>query len=76
MDAAAAEILTCPRLRVRVVPRRRPWLRLWLPLAARRDGVTVVHFPGTILPPIRPFRSVVTVYDLAALRSPELALAC
>lgn len=74
VDAVAAEVLSCPRVRVRVVPRRRPWLRFWLPLAAWRDGISVMHFPGTILPPFRPFRSVVTVYDLAALHSPELAL--
>ncbi|MDH7570388.1 MAG: glycosyltransferase, partial [Armatimonadota bacterium] len=73
VDESVAEILACPRLRVRVVPRRRGWLRLWLPLAARRDGVTVMHFPGTIVPGWKPFRAVVTVHDLAALQVPHLA---
>ena len=74
VDEASAEILECPRLRVRVVPNRRFWLRLWVPLAARRDGVTVMHFPGSLVIGWQPFRAVVTIYDLTALRAPQLAL--
>lgn len=74
-DAAAAEILASPRLRVRVVLRRRPWLRLWLPLAAWQDRVTVMHFPGTIVSALLPYRAVVTVYDMAALHDPAQAIA-
>ena len=74
VDAGSAEILASPRLRVRVVPRRRPWLRFWLPLVARQERVTVMHFPGTIVPTWLPLRAVVTVYDLATLHDPARAL--
>lgn len=73
VDGEAEEILENPRLRVRVVPRRRPWLRFWLPLAARREGISVMHFPGSIVSAWLPYRTVVTIYDLTALRAPTLA---
>jgi len=55
----------------RVVRARFGWLRLALLRAMKRDGIEVAHFPGTILPPWLPCRSVVTVYDLAFLHFPE-----
>ncbi|HHX39853.1 MAG TPA: glycosyltransferase family 4 protein [Armatimonadetes bacterium] len=73
-DAVTAEILRTPSLRVRVVPRRRLWLKVWLPRAARRDGVTVMHFPGSILSLLRPYRTVTTIYDLCNVRFPLLAV--
>jgi glycosyltransferase involved in cell wall biosynthesis len=73
VDVEAEEVLACPRLRVRVVPRRRLWLKLWIPLAARRDGVSVMHFPGGIPSLLRPYRTLVTIHDLCNVRLPELA---
>ena len=55
----------------RVVRARFGWLRLALPRAMRSDHIEVAHFPGTILPPWVPCRSVVTVYDLASVHFPE-----
>jgi len=55
----------------RVVRARFGWLRLALPRAMRSDRIEVAHFPGTILPPWLPCRSVVTVYDLAFVHFPE-----
>ena len=52
-------------MRVRPVLAPRGWLRAALPLAAWRDGVRLVHFPSTVLPPVLAARRVVTVYDLA-----------
>jgi glycosyltransferase involved in cell wall biosynthesis len=63
--AAAPPIARGPSMRMRLVSPGRGWLRLRLPLAARRDRVGVMHFPATVLPPLLHCPAVVTVYDLA-----------
>lgn len=59
------------KLTVRPVVSRRGWLRVALPLAIWRDRVRLMHFPSSILPPLVPTRSVVTIYDLAFEFFPE-----
>lgn len=54
------------------IPAPRLWLKFWWPLHMRLDKVQVAHAPGTILPLYRPCPFLVTVYDLACLRHPEL----
>jgi glycosyltransferase involved in cell wall biosynthesis len=39
--------------------------QLWLPLALRRRGASLVHAPNCFLPLIRPCPGVVTIHDLA-----------
>lgn len=63
--AAAPPVELGPAMRMRLVPPGRGWLRVRLPLAARADRVSVLHFPATVLPPLLPCRAVATVYDLA-----------
>ena len=50
----------------------RLWLRLRMPALMKWDRVSVAHFPGGLLPRWLPAPAVVTFYDLAALRYPEL----
>ena len=69
--AAAPPVRLGPSMRMRVVKPGRAWLRLRLPLAARADGIGVLHMPATVLPPLLPCRAVVTVYDLAFEYFPE-----
>jgi glycosyltransferase involved in cell wall biosynthesis len=63
-------IQAADRARVSRIPRL--WLRLRMPVLMKWDGVEVAHFPGTILPAWLPCPAVVTFYDLAALRYPDL----
>ena len=58
------------RRRVSRVPRG--WLKLVLPYQAWWDRTEVVHFPGTLLPPMLLCASVITLYDLTYVRMPEL----
>jgi len=46
------------------------WLNLWLPLAARRAGVDLLHFPANVGPAWCPVPLVLTVHDLIPLRLP------
>ena len=43
----------------------------WLPAAARRAGLDVLHHPGGTIPPIRATPAIVTVHDLQPLAFPE-----
>jgi glycosyltransferase involved in cell wall biosynthesis len=60
-----------PTVKERVVRARFGWLRLALPLAMRKDRVSLAHFPATIAPGMVPCPFLVTVYDLAFKRFPE-----
>jgi glycosyltransferase involved in cell wall biosynthesis len=46
------------------------WFQMRLPLAARRDGVDLMHFPANAAPAWCPVPFVVTVHDLIPLRLP------
>ncbi len=50
----------------------RLWLRLRMPALMALDRLQVAHFPGGLLPRVLPAPAIVTFYDLAALRYPEL----
>ena len=43
----------------------------WLPVAARRAGVDVLHHAGGTIPPLRATPAVVTIHDLQPLHNPE-----
>jgi glycosyltransferase involved in cell wall biosynthesis len=45
--------------------------QLRIPLALRREGVTLFHAPHYVLPPLVPCRSVVTIHDCIHLRFPQ-----
>jgi|GEM_PF-115381 len=47
------------------------WLNLWLPLAAWRDHVDLLHLPANRAPAWCPVPLVVTIHDLAPLRVPD-----
>ncbi len=72
VEAADAGPLLASADRARVSSITRLWLRLRLPLLMRGDRVDLAHFPGGILPRLLPCPAVVTFYDLAAARYPEL----
>ena len=59
------------RAQSRLVPRRRLWLKLWLPLAAKRDGVQVMLYPGSIVSTFHPFRCVSIFHDLCWAYYPQ-----
>ena len=59
------------RAEARVVPRRRFWLKLWLPRAAKRDGVEAMLFPGSIISTYHPFRCLPIIYDLCWAHYPH-----
>ncbi|MBM3476689.1 MAG: hypothetical protein FJX75_25740, partial [Armatimonadetes bacterium] len=59
---ADAEPLLAAADRARVSPIPRLWLRLRMPAAMAWDGVTVAHFPGTLLPAWLPCPAVTTFY--------------
>src|SRR4051794_5996161 len=42
-----------------------------IPLALRREGVTLFHAPHYVLPPLVPCRSVVTIHDCIHLMFPQ-----
>src|SRR5262249_26299847 len=42
-----------------------------IPLAAKREGVTLFHAPHYVLPPLMPCRSVVTIHDCIHLMFPQ-----
>lgn len=46
------------------------WFQVRLPLAAREDGVHLLHCPANAAPRWRPVRCVTTVHDLAPLTVP------
>ena len=69
-EDAAPLLGVAARARVSRVPRL--WLRLLMPLWMRWDRVQVAHFPGTLLPTWLPCPAVVTFYDMASQRYPEL----
>lgn len=58
--------------KARLSRKTRLWLRLRMPLLMALDRVQVAHFPGGLLPKWLPAPAVVTFYDFAALRYPEL----
>src|SRR3954447_16244971 len=45
--------------------------QLRVPLALRREGVTLFHAPHYVLPPLVPCRSLVTIHDCIHLRFPQ-----
>jgi glycosyltransferase involved in cell wall biosynthesis len=45
--------------------------QLKIPLALRREGVTLFHAPHYVLPPLVPCRSVVTIHDCIHLMFPQ-----
>lgn len=59
------------RVEVRVVPRRRFWLKFWLPRAAKGEGVEVMLFPGSIVSSYHPFPCVPIIYDLCWAHYPH-----
>jgi glycosyltransferase involved in cell wall biosynthesis len=63
--------LASPRSFFHVVPPLKLWLKLWLPLAARWQGMDIGIFPGSILPWWLPFPGVMVVYDLCWASYPE-----
>jgi hypothetical protein len=42
-----------------------------IPLALKREGVTLFHAPHYVLPPLVPCRSVVTIHDCIHLMFPQ-----
>ncbi|NSW54645.1 MAG: glycosyltransferase family 4 protein [Armatimonadetes bacterium] len=58
--------------KVRISRHTRLWLRARMPILMALDRVDIAHFPGSLLPLWLPAPAVVTFYDLAALRYPEL----
>ena len=69
-EDAAPLLQAAVRTRVSRVPRL--WLRARMPLWMGWDRVQVAHFPGTLLPTWLPCPAVVTFYDMASRRYPEL----
>ena len=69
---ADAEPLLRAATRARVSHVPRLWLRARMPLWMTWDRVQVAHFPGTLLPAWLPCPAVVTFYDMASQRYPEL----
>jgi glycosyltransferase involved in cell wall biosynthesis len=45
--------------------------QLRIPLALRREGITLFHAPHYVLPPLVPCRSVVTIHDCIHLMFPQ-----
>jgi glycosyltransferase involved in cell wall biosynthesis len=45
--------------------------QLAIPLALKREGVTLFHAPHYVLPPLVPCRSVVTIHDCIHLMFPQ-----
>jgi alpha-1,3-rhamnosyl/mannosyltransferase len=62
---------TPPREPGRSRPARVALESTWLPLAARRAGVDVLHHPGGTIPPARLSPPMVTIHDLQPLAMPE-----
>lgn len=60
-----------PRLIEMIGDRFNAWQRLRLPLAARRDGVDVLHCPANTCPSWLPVPTVVTIHDLIPLDMPQ-----
>jgi len=56
---------------VKVVPRRRGWFDIWLPLQMRRDGINAALMTLPRVPRFRPCPIAVVVHDLCFLEVPE-----
>ncbi len=48
------------------------WEQLVWPVAARRDGLTLMHSMAFAMPRLAPYPTVVTIYDLSFIEFPDL----